>query len=204
MVFLPTLHYFRHRNTATLTTGKLSITGFTLGDTIDLADINYVGSGPTLTFTKGILTVSDGTHVAKLHMIGSYTLASFNTAPDANGGTLITDPSHGSHSANIALNENTTNHGSLATDPPTTSTTHQDLGNMPADAFVFSPNLGQHNNVETAQDQIQHSELLPHSEMLAAVSADVHQQGIGVGHDASGLEHVLASHLHTAQSSHLV
>jgi hypothetical protein len=189
---------------STLTTGKLSITGFTVGDTIDLADINFVGSGPTLTFTKGVLSVSDGTHVAKLHMIGSYTLANFHAASDGSGGTLITDPPPTSnHSANIALNENTTNHD--ATDPPTTSTTHQDTsGNMPADTFVFPPNLGQHSNVETAQDQIHHSETLPHSELLAAVSADVHQQDIGVVHDASGLEQVLASHLHTAQNSHLV
>jgi hypothetical protein len=73
-------------------TGKLSITGFTLGDTIDLADINYGSSGPTLTFTKGVLTVSDGTDVAKLNMVGNFTLASFKAAPDGSGGTLITDP----------------------------------------------------------------------------------------------------------------
>jgi hypothetical protein len=48
-------------------TGKLSITGFTLGDTIDLADINFGSSGPSLAFSKGVLTVSDGTHVAKLN-----------------------------------------------------------------------------------------------------------------------------------------
>ena len=73
-------------------TGKLSVTGFTLGDTIDLADINYGSSGPTLTFTKSVLTVSDGTDVAKLNMVGNFTLASFNAAPDGSGGTLITDP----------------------------------------------------------------------------------------------------------------
>jgi hypothetical protein len=73
-------------------TSKLSITGFTLGDTIDLADINFVGSGPSLAFSKGVLTVSDGTHVAKLNMIGSFTLASFHAASDGSGGTLITDP----------------------------------------------------------------------------------------------------------------
>jgi hypothetical protein len=184
---------------STLTTGKLSITGFTVGDTIDLADINFVGSGPTLTFIKNVLTVSDGTHVAKLHMVGSYTLANFHASSDGSGGTLITDPPPTSnHTANIALNENTTNHG--ATDPPTTSTTHQDAsGNMAADAFVFPPNLGQHSET-IPKDEIQ----LPHSELLAAVSADVHQQDTGVGHDASGLDHVLASHLHTAQNSHLV
>jgi hypothetical protein len=73
-------------------TGKLSITGFALGDTIDLADINFSGSGPTLAFSKGVLTVSDGTHVAKLNMIGNYTLASFHATPDGGGGTVITDP----------------------------------------------------------------------------------------------------------------
>jgi hypothetical protein len=77
---------------ASTLTGKLSVTGFTLGDTIDLADINFSGSGPSLAFSKGVLTVSDGTHVAKLNMIGNFTLASFHAAPDGSGGTLITDP----------------------------------------------------------------------------------------------------------------
>jgi hypothetical protein len=48
--------------------------------------------GPSLAFSKGVLTVSDGTHVAKLNMVGNYTLASFHAAPDGSGGTLITDP----------------------------------------------------------------------------------------------------------------
>jgi hypothetical protein len=77
---------------ASMLTGKLSVTGFTLGDTIDLADINFTGSGPTLTYSKGVLTVSDGTHTAKLNMIGNFTLTSFHAAPDGSGGTLITDP----------------------------------------------------------------------------------------------------------------
>ena len=196
---------------ASTLTGKLSITGFTLGDTIDLADINFVGSGPTLTYSRGVLTVGDGTNVAKLNMVGNYTLASFHAALDGSGGTLITDPPPtSSPSANVALNDTITNHGP-ATDPPTTSTTHQDISNTTADTFVFSPNLGQHNNIETVQDQIQppHSETLPHSELLAAVSADVHHigQDIGGAHntiDGSGLDHVLASHLHAAQNFHLV
>jgi hypothetical protein len=97
---------------ASTLTGKVSITGFTLGDTIDLADINFVGTGPTLTFSKGLLTVSDGTHVAKLNMVGNFTLASFHAASDGSGGTLITDPP--------------------ATDPPTTSTTHHGLDHVVA------------------------------------------------------------------------
>jgi hypothetical protein len=77
---------------ASTLTGKVSVTGFTLGDSIDLADINFSGSGPTLTYSKGLLTVSDGTHTAKLNMVGNYTLASFHTATDGSGGTLLTDP----------------------------------------------------------------------------------------------------------------
>jgi hypothetical protein len=99
-------------------TGKLSVTGFTLGDTIDLADINFTGSGPTLTFTKGVLTVSDGTHTAKLNMVGNYTLASFHAALDGSGGTLITDPP--------------------ATNPPATSTTHHGLDHVVA---LFSQSI---------------------------------------------------------------
>jgi hypothetical protein len=83
-------------------TGKLSVTGFTLGDTIDLADIKYGSSGPSLAFSKGVLTVSDGTDVAKLNMIGNFTLASFNAAPDGSGGTLITDPPVGGQPLNSA------------------------------------------------------------------------------------------------------
>jgi hypothetical protein len=84
---------------ASTLTGKLSVTGFTLGDTIDLADIKYGSSGPSLTFSKGVLTVSDGTDVAKLTMVGNYTLASFHAAPDGSGGTLITDPPVGGGSS---------------------------------------------------------------------------------------------------------
>ena len=60
--------------------------------TIDLADINFSGSGPSLAYSRSVLSVSDGTHVAKLNMIGNFTLASFHAAPDGSGGTLITDP----------------------------------------------------------------------------------------------------------------
>jgi hypothetical protein len=50
---------------------------------------------PTATvsgYSSGTLTVSDGTHVATLTMIGSYTAANFNLADDGNGGTRVTDP----------------------------------------------------------------------------------------------------------------
>jgi hypothetical protein len=41
---------------------------------------------------SGTLTISDGTHVAILALIGTYTAGSFKTADDGHGGTLLTDP----------------------------------------------------------------------------------------------------------------
>ncbi|AHY53537.1 hypothetical protein [Bradyrhizobium japonicum] len=42
--------------------------------------------------TGGTLTVSDGTHVATLHLLGQYSAADFALSSDGHGGTLITDP----------------------------------------------------------------------------------------------------------------
>jgi hypothetical protein len=41
---------------------------------------------------SGTLTVTDGTHTAKLEMLGQYSLGSFNLTTDGHGGTLIHDP----------------------------------------------------------------------------------------------------------------
>jgi len=73
-----------------------SILGFGLPGNIDLVDIAYSSSGTTLGYSgdslTGTLTVSDGTHVATLAMIGNYTISSFHLADDGNGGTMVTDP----------------------------------------------------------------------------------------------------------------
>jgi autotransporter passenger strand-loop-strand repeat protein len=62
---------------------------------VDLVDIS-VATLQTLAYsdsgTSGTLTVTDGTHTALLHMIGTYTQASFKTTNDGGGGTLLTDP----------------------------------------------------------------------------------------------------------------
>ena len=41
--------------------------------------------------TGGILSVKDGTHIAKLALLGNYMAASFVTTADGHGGTLITE-----------------------------------------------------------------------------------------------------------------
>jgi hypothetical protein len=84
--------------------GFVSITGFGGNDKIDLADIAF---GPHTTLAVAafhsnpatlpaspagdILAVSDGTHTARLLLIGQHTAASFAMASDGHGGTLITD-----------------------------------------------------------------------------------------------------------------
>ena len=63
---------------------------------IDLADIAfgtnttavYLASGPN----TGTLTVSDGTHTAKIALSGHYGPTSFTIASDGHGGTAVVDP----------------------------------------------------------------------------------------------------------------
>jgi trimeric autotransporter adhesin len=74
------------------------VAGFSASDSIDLKDIAF-GSGTTLSYapasggTSGTLTVSDGTHIANIELLGNYTAASFTKASDGGAGTLITDSS---------------------------------------------------------------------------------------------------------------
>jgi autotransporter passenger strand-loop-strand repeat protein len=73
-----------------------SVTGLAnANQAVDFTDINFATfqtvaySGTTL---SGQLTVSDGTHVARLNLIGNYLGATFTSASDGHGGTLVTDP----------------------------------------------------------------------------------------------------------------
>jgi hypothetical protein len=73
------------------------VAGIAPSNHIDLADISF-GANTTLGYTPndsnsgGVLTASDGTHVAKIALLGQYAAASFAMASDGHGGTLITDP----------------------------------------------------------------------------------------------------------------
>jgi autotransporter passenger strand-loop-strand repeat protein len=66
-------------------------------EAIDLVDITF-GAGTSVKFaeaagnTSGTLTVTDGTHVANLTLLGQYSTANFSLSSDGHGGTLITDP----------------------------------------------------------------------------------------------------------------
>ena len=62
---------------------------------LDLADISF-GSTTSMSYSgntlSGTLTVTDGTNTANVQLLGDYTITSFTSASDGNGGTLIEDP----------------------------------------------------------------------------------------------------------------
>jgi hypothetical protein len=74
-----------------------TVAGMSGQDDIDLADISF-GAGSTLGYAPnssnsgGVLTASDGDHVAKIALLGQYIACSFVASSDGHGGTLITDP----------------------------------------------------------------------------------------------------------------
>jgi hypothetical protein len=70
-----------------------TISGFdaTNSSVIDLADIE--NATETATFSSGQLLIHDAHgHSAKITIAGSHTIGSFHFAPDADGGTLVSDP----------------------------------------------------------------------------------------------------------------
>jgi hypothetical protein len=66
-----------------------------IGDVIDLADVT-AGANATISYSgnnsPGTLTVSDGTHVASIALLGNYSLANFTASSDGHGGTSVVDP----------------------------------------------------------------------------------------------------------------
>jgi hypothetical protein len=77
-----------------------TISGFTLGDEIDLRGLAYTSGTTNLSWTQltsganasGTLTVSSGAAVETLTLLGQYTAANFSATSDGFGGTLVTDP----------------------------------------------------------------------------------------------------------------
>jgi len=79
-----------------------------VNEAIDLRDIAF-SSATTVKFTEaanntsGTLTVSDGTHVTNLTLLGQYTTANFSLSSDGHGGTYVTDPAQVGSSASPVL-----------------------------------------------------------------------------------------------------
>ena len=89
-----------------------TISGFHLGDEIDLRSLGFTSGVTTLSWTQltsgasasGTLTVlSSGAAVETLTLLGQYSLANFSATSDGFGGTLITDPPVSNSLAQIPL-----------------------------------------------------------------------------------------------------
>ena len=80
-----------------------SISGFskTGATTLDLGDIGFV-SATEATFAGGVLTVTDGTHTAKIKLVGDFSKSTFVASDDGHGGTLVVDPSIHKSAASFA------------------------------------------------------------------------------------------------------
>ena len=77
-----------------------AISGFHLGDAIDLRGLAYNSGSSTVSWTQlttgtsasGTLTVKEGASSVTLTLVGSYTSGNFSVTSDGSGGTLLTDP----------------------------------------------------------------------------------------------------------------
>jgi fibronectin-binding autotransporter adhesin len=74
------------------------ITGFskTGTTTLQLDDVSFISGTTKATYsgttTSGVLTVTDGTHVAKITLEGDYTGSTFTVSAATGGGTAVVDP----------------------------------------------------------------------------------------------------------------
>src|SRR6516164_6909809 len=77
-----------------------TISGFHLGDEIDLRGLAYNSGSSLVSWTQktsganasGTLTIKEGTQSQSFTLIGTYTTSNFSATSDGHGGTLVTDP----------------------------------------------------------------------------------------------------------------
>jgi hypothetical protein len=73
-----------------------SVSGFSKTGTtsFDLQDINFATATRSYSGTTaaGVLTVTDGTHTAHIHLTGNYTASTWILSNDGGGGTVVVDP----------------------------------------------------------------------------------------------------------------
>jgi hypothetical protein len=81
---------------STAYTGTVSGFSKTGATALDLADIAFASGTTTASFsgttTAGTLTVTDGTHTAKIRLAGNYTASTWTVSSDGHGGTTVVDP----------------------------------------------------------------------------------------------------------------
>ncbi len=101
-------------------TGTVSGFSLTGGTSFDLRDIGFVGKHEASfsgTPTGGVLTVTDGTHVAKITLVGNYLGSTWIVSSDHQGGVIVIDPSPQRFIAAAATLSGSTAGGAVRTDP---------------------------------------------------------------------------------------
>ncbi|HXU98949.1 MAG TPA: hypothetical protein VG166_00445 [Caulobacteraceae bacterium] len=72
------------------------ISGFSKagGTSLDLEDVSFTGATASYsgTTSSGVLTVTDGTHTAKIKFAGNYTASTWILSSDGHGGVVVVDP----------------------------------------------------------------------------------------------------------------
>jgi fibronectin-binding autotransporter adhesin len=86
-------------------TGKISGFSLTGATSLDLRDVGFVSASEATfsgTASGGVLTVSDGTHTAKINLVGNYTGSTFTASSDGSGGVIVVDPTPGAPRTDVA------------------------------------------------------------------------------------------------------
>ena len=108
------------------------------GTALDLADIGFVSASEATfsgTSSGGVLTVSDGTHTAAIHLAGNYLTTTFIAADDGKGGVLVVaknSPPVGAFAAAMAAFGTT---GAIDARPAEASAVRQPLFAVPRTAI---------------------------------------------------------------------
>ena len=72
-----------------------SVSGLTLGDTLDLVNLSYrpdMAAAFSGNATEGVVSVSNGAITADITLFGNFTGSTFTLGSDGKGGTTVTDP----------------------------------------------------------------------------------------------------------------
>jgi hypothetical protein len=83
--------------------GEISGFSRTGASALDLEDISFATATESYSGTaqSGVLTVTDGTHTARIGFAGNYKASEWTLAKDASGGTIVTDPTAAAPSARV-------------------------------------------------------------------------------------------------------
>ena len=101
-----------------------TVSGFsrTSASTLDLRDIGFV-SADEASWSGGVLTVTDGTHTARITLAGDYAKQTFVASDDGHGGTLVVATTPGAFAAAMAAAAPAAAHAEVRTAAPTVDAT---------------------------------------------------------------------------------